>query len=304
MRPSTTSAPPKRVLITGDTPLPQILHRRGRTPAPISSALRGERPELTISTREEVLADTPKVTFARHPQIQGTAASLASEARGAITTQPSFISRVQSRVRSGIRSIETWGVWPSTVVPGRAAEVQAAVDIERAARVVDGKMDTRSTSLGAALTEMRKLRRVRQMLRPARLVAALFGSVSLVAPMLIMAIHPSQTKSIVTSCCFILAFSVLVALVATGSPAEVLCGASCGTHETEIYQTLPKPRTSQLMPIYYRRLVKIRPRLADRRHRLPCASCVSSRNQIKFPHMELEGSESVFSSTRGGGGVA
>jgi uncharacterized membrane protein YfcA len=83
-------------------------------------------------------------------------------------------------------------------------------------------MDTRSTSLGAALTEMRKLRRVRQMLRPARLMAALLGSAALVVPMLIMAIHPSQTKSIVTSSCFILVFSVVAALVATGSPAEVL----------------------------------------------------------------------------------
>ncbi|KAK4097839.1 hypothetical protein N658DRAFT_510080 [Parathielavia hyrcaniae] len=119
------------------------------------------------------------------------------------------------------------------------SDVHLTVDIERATRTRVGvdfiqtdtgtpsartrrAADARSTSLGAALTEMRKLSRVGQMLRPARLVAALLGSAALVVPMLIMAIHPSQTKSIVTSCCFILAFSLGAALVATGTPGEVL----------------------------------------------------------------------------------
>ena len=44
----------------------------------------------------------------------------------------------------------------------------------------------------------------------ARLAMAVLGGVSLVAPMLVMVLHPSLVTSLVTSCVFVFAFSVVV----------------------------------------------------------------------------------------------
>jgi VIT1/CCC1 family predicted Fe2+/Mn2+ transporter len=57
---------------------------------------------------------------------------------------------------------------------------------------------------------------------PVRLFAALVGGASLIVPMVVMSLHPDQTKSLVTTSLFILLFAVLIAWRTSIKPWEVM----------------------------------------------------------------------------------
>jgi len=61
---------------------------------------------------------------------------------------------------------------------------------------------------------------------PQRVIAAICGGALLVAPMLIMAIHPSKTKSLVTSSTFVFVFGLGLAFFSASKVSELLAATA------------------------------------------------------------------------------